>query len=132
MANRERVRIFDTTLRDGEQSAGVFFTREAKLEIASLLDELGVDVIEAGFPTSSAGEFESVASVARSVENAEVSESARGEELALAAIGTETWVLLAIDPDGAAVAMTAVHVNTHRAEASWQWDTVVLSAFRHI
>ncbi len=80
MANRERVRIFDTTLRDGEQSAGVFFSRAAKLEIASLLDELGVDVIEAGFPTSSAGEFESVASVARSVENAEVCALSRAVE----------------------------------------------------
>ncbi len=49
--DRERVRIFDTTLRDGEQSAGVFFSLEAKLEIAGLLDELRVDVIEAGFPT---------------------------------------------------------------------------------
>ncbi len=80
MANRERIRIFDTTLRDGEQSAGVFFSRAAKLEIASLLDELGVDVIEAGFPTSSAGEFESVAAVARSVENAEVCALSRAVE----------------------------------------------------
>ena len=71
-AGRERVRIFDTTLRDGEQSAGVFFSLEAKLEIAGLLDELRVDVIEAGFPTSSPGEFEAVAAVARSVERAEV------------------------------------------------------------
>ncbi|MCZ6783710.1 MAG: 2-isopropylmalate synthase [Proteobacteria bacterium] len=63
----ERVRIFDTTLRDGEQSAGVCFQPEDKVEIASLLAEMGVDVIEAGFPASSAGERRAVAQVARSV-----------------------------------------------------------------
>jgi 2-isopropylmalate synthase len=61
----ERVTIFDTTLRDGEQAAGASLNHQEKLEIARQLDRLGVDVIEAGFPASSAGEFEAVRLVAR-------------------------------------------------------------------
>src|SRR4028119_754269 len=60
----ETVRIFDTTLRDGEQSPGATLTRPEKLEIARHLEALGVDVIEAGFPVSSDGDFESVRAIA--------------------------------------------------------------------
>src|SRR5947209_208989 len=60
----DTVRIFDTTLRDGEQSAGATLTRPAKLEIARQLAALGVDVIEAGFPVSSNGDWESVHTIA--------------------------------------------------------------------
>ena len=63
----DRVRIFDTTLRDGEQSPGCSMTREEKLRIARALVDLGVDVIEAGFPAASPGDWESVAAVAREV-----------------------------------------------------------------
>ncbi|MGC8555760.1 MAG: 2-isopropylmalate synthase, partial [Conexivisphaera sp.] len=56
----ERVYVFDTTLRDGEQTPGVALTPDEKVEIARQLDKLGVDVIEAGFPASSEGEFEGV------------------------------------------------------------------------
>ena len=63
----DRVTIFDTTLRDGEQSPGVALTVDDKLEIARQLEKLGVDVIEAGFPRSSPGDFESVRTVAREV-----------------------------------------------------------------
>ncbi len=59
--------IFDTTLRDGEQSAGAALTAEEKLEIAKQLDRLGVDVIEAGFPISSKGDLEAVRVIAKSV-----------------------------------------------------------------
>ncbi|MCU0801660.1 MAG: 2-isopropylmalate synthase, partial [Rhodobacteraceae bacterium] len=55
-----RVLIFDTTLRDGEQSPGATMTHTEKLEIASLLDDMGVDIIEAGFPIASDGDFEAV------------------------------------------------------------------------
>ena len=55
-----RVRIFDTTLRDGEQSPGVSLTPEQKLTIAKKLDELGVDAIEAGFPIISDGELQAI------------------------------------------------------------------------
>ena len=56
--------IFDTTLRDGEQAAGTTLNREEKLEIAHQLEKLGVDVIEAGFPVSSPGDFEAVSLLA--------------------------------------------------------------------
>jgi 2-isopropylmalate synthase len=63
----ERVRIFDTTLRDGEQSPGISLDVAEKLEIAEQLARLGVDVIEAGFPIASQGDFEAVEAIAQSV-----------------------------------------------------------------
>src|SRR5438552_8189629 len=63
----ERVRIFDTTLRDGEQSPGISLDVAEKLEIAEQLARLGVDIIEAGFPVSSEGDFEGVQAIARTV-----------------------------------------------------------------
>ncbi len=65
-----RVLIFDTTLRDGEQSPGATMTHDEKLEIAGLLDEMGVDIIEAGFPIASEGDFEAVSAIARKTRNA--------------------------------------------------------------
>src|SRR6202045_324749 len=64
----DRVMIFDTTLRDGEQSPGISLNKQEKLEIAHQLARLGVDVIEAGFPIASPGDFESVQAIAREVE----------------------------------------------------------------
>jgi len=61
----DRVKIFDTTLRDGEQSPGASMTLEEKLQIAALLDEMGVDIIEAGFPIASEGDFEAVSEIAK-------------------------------------------------------------------
>src|SRR5437764_7357894 len=63
-----RVLIFDTTLRDGEQSPGISLNTQEKLEIAHQLARLGVDVIEAGFPITSPGDFEAVQAIARQVE----------------------------------------------------------------
>jgi 2-isopropylmalate synthase len=63
----DHVRIFDTTLRDGEQSPGISLNRQEKLEIAHQLARLGVDVIEAGFPITSPGDFEAVQAIAREV-----------------------------------------------------------------
>src|ERR1700741_5108230 len=63
-----RLIIFDTTLRDGEQSPGASMNLAEKLEIAHALKELGVDIIEAGFPIASPGDFESVQAIARQVE----------------------------------------------------------------
>src|SRR5437899_4015135 len=60
--------IFDTTLRDGEQSPGASMNLAEKLEVALALKDLGVDVIEAGFPIASPGDFESVQAIARQVE----------------------------------------------------------------
>src|SRR4051794_24738410 len=64
----DRVQIFDTTLRDGEQSPGISLNTGEKLEIAHQLARLGVDVIEAGFPIASPGDFEAVQAIAREVE----------------------------------------------------------------
>jgi 2-isopropylmalate synthase len=69
---KDRVRIFDTTLRDGEQSPGAAMTLEEKLEVADLLDEMGVDIIEAGFPIASNGDFEAVSAISARVKNAVV------------------------------------------------------------
>ena len=68
-ADSDRVVIFDTTLRDGEQCPGATMTFDEKLEIAELLDEMGVDIIEAGFPIASQGDFESVQEIARRANN---------------------------------------------------------------
>src|SRR5271170_2209988 len=66
--NVDRLIIFDTTLRDGEQSPGASMNLAEKLEVAHALKELGVDVIEAGFPIASPGDFESVQAISRQVE----------------------------------------------------------------
>ena len=66
-SDADRVLIFDTTLRDGEQSPGISLNKQEKLEIAHQLARLGVDVIEAGFPITSPGDFESVQAIAREV-----------------------------------------------------------------
>ena len=69
---KEKVEIFDTTLRDGEQVPGCKLNTKSKLEIAEQLDLLGVDIIEAGFPISSPGDFHSVEEIAKLVKNARV------------------------------------------------------------
>jgi len=69
MTDKSRVLIFDTTLRDGEQSPGATMTHAEKLEIAMLLDEMGVDIIEAGFPIASDGDFEAVSEIAKRSKN---------------------------------------------------------------
>ncbi|SCW36112.1 2-isopropylmalate synthase [Ancylobacter rudongensis] len=73
----DRVVIFDTTLRDGEQCPGASMTLEEKLQVADLLDTMGVDVIEAGFPIASNGDFESVAEIARRTKRAVIAGLAR-------------------------------------------------------
>jgi 2-isopropylmalate synthase len=76
-AARERVIIFDTTMRDGEQSPGASMSLEEKLELAQILEEMGVDVIEAGFPIASNGDFEAVRRIAEVVVNSTVCGLAR-------------------------------------------------------
>src|SRR4051812_26439204 len=66
-SEESRVKIFDTTLRDGEQSPGISLNKQEKLEIAQQLARLGVDIIEAGFPIASPGDFEAVEAIAREV-----------------------------------------------------------------
>ncbi len=75
--SKDRVLIFDTTLRDGEQCPGATMTFEEKLQVAELLDNIGVDIIEAGFPIASDGDFEAVSEIARRVKRATVAGLAR-------------------------------------------------------
>ncbi len=75
--DKDRVVIFDTTLRDGEQSPGATMTHDEKLEIAGLLDDMGVDIIEAGFPIASEGDFRAVSEIARNSRNSVICGLAR-------------------------------------------------------
>src|SRR5689334_14738142 len=75
----DRVLIFDTTLRDGEQSPGISLNQSEKLEIAQQLARLGVDIIEAGFPIASPGDFAAVQAIARSVDGPVIAGLARAE-----------------------------------------------------
>lgn len=83
----EKIQIFDTTLRDGEQVPGCKLNKEQKLIIAQKLDELGVDIIEAGFPISSPGDFDAVASIAKIVKNASVCGLSRANKLDIESAG---------------------------------------------
>ncbi|GAA3849412.1 2-isopropylmalate synthase [[Pseudomonas] carboxydohydrogena] len=76
-SGKDRVVIFDTTLRDGEQCPGATMTHEEKLEVAEMLDAMGVDIIEAGFPIASVGDFEAVAEIAKQTRNAVIAGLAR-------------------------------------------------------
>jgi 2-isopropylmalate synthase len=77
VADADRVQIFDTTLRDGEQSPGISLNTSEKVEIAQQLARLGVDVIEAGFPITSPGDFAAVQAIARQVEGPVIAGLAR-------------------------------------------------------
>jgi 2-isopropylmalate synthase len=76
-AKQDRVLIFDTTLRDGEQSPGATMSHTEKLEIAAQLDEMGVDIIEAGFPIASDGDFAAVSEIAKNARNSVICGLAR-------------------------------------------------------
>jgi len=78
---KEKIYIFDTTLRDGEQSPGASLTPQEKLKIAIQLEKLGVDIIEAGFPISSPGDFEGVVLVAKHIKNCQVAALARAKKV---------------------------------------------------
>ncbi len=130
MSNKEHLVIFDTTLRDGEQSPGASMTRDEKVRIAKMLEKLRVDVIEAGFPIASPGDFEAVQAVAKSVRDSTICALARaidkdidraGEALASAnAARIHTFIAtspihmekkLRMTPD--AVVAQAVHAVQH-------------------
>jgi 2-isopropylmalate synthase len=76
-SEKDRIVIFDTTLRDGEQSPGASMNLEEKLQVAEVLDEMGVDIIEAGFPIASNGDFEAVREIGKVIRNAVVCGLAR-------------------------------------------------------
>ncbi len=87
MTNKDQIVIFDTTLRDGEQSPGCSMNLEEKLKMARLLDEMGVDIIEAGFPVASPGDFEAVHEIAKTVKNSVVCGLSRAKKADIEASG---------------------------------------------
>jgi 2-isopropylmalate synthase len=96
VADAEKVRIFDTTLRDGEQAPGIALTKAEKVEIAEQLARLNVDILEAGFPISSEGEFDAVREIATSVKGPVIAALARVvpgdiERAAEALKGADRW-----------------------------------------
>lgn len=86
-SSKDRVLIFDTTLRDGEQCPGATMTFEEKLEVADVLDAMGVDIIEAGFPIASDGDFEAVSEIAKRIKRATVAGLARAISADIARAG---------------------------------------------
>src|SRR5947208_1130523 len=76
-SDANRVLIFDTTMRDGEQAPGASMSLSEKLELAKILEELGVDIIEAGFPIASNGDFEAVHEVSKIVTDSTIAGLAR-------------------------------------------------------
>src|SRR6188474_1898636 len=80
MTEPRRIKIFDTTLRDGEQSPGASMNLNEKMEVAQALVDLGVDIIEAGFPIASPGDFEAVRDIATNVRGATICGLARCNE----------------------------------------------------
>ncbi len=87
MSTSQRVIIFDTTLRDGEQSPGAAMTKEEKIRIARQLEKLGVDVIEAGFAAASPGDFEAIHAIAEAIKTSTVCSLARANERDVRAAG---------------------------------------------
>ena len=85
---KDKLIIFDTTLRDGEQSPGASMTREEKVRIARALERLKVDVIEAGFPAASPGDFDSVQAVANVIKDSVVCGLARALDKDIDSAGT--------------------------------------------
>ena len=81
VSDADRVVIFDTTLRDGEQCPGATMTYEEKLEVAECLDQMGVDIIEAGFPIASDGDFEAVSAIAGRVKRSSQARWSSGHEV---------------------------------------------------
>ena len=65
MSDKEKLYIFDTTMRDGEQSPGASMSVEEKIQISRVFDEMGIDIVEAGFPIASPGDFEAVSEISK-------------------------------------------------------------------
>ena len=78
--DKNKIIVFDTTLRDGEQSAGCSMNTEEKIKVALQLEKLGVDVIEAGFAAASPGDFDAVSRIAEQVKNSSICSLSRAIE----------------------------------------------------
>src|ERR1700729_3154456 len=87
VVTNERVYIFDTTLRDGEQAPGASLNTEEKMKVAAQLEKLGVDIIEAGFPAASPGDFEAVEKIAKTLKKTVIAGLARAMKKDIEACG---------------------------------------------
>ena len=118
----DRIIIFDTTLRDGEQSPGISLNAQEKLEIARQLERLGVDIIEAGFAVSSPGEVEGIGLVAKHVRGCTIASLASGAEatftLTLAVAPATTGTLA----NTATVTITETDIGLSFASATYSVD----------
>jgi len=76
----ERIKIFDTTLRDGEQSPGASMKTNEKMRLAVQFEKLGVDILEAGFPAASEGDFQAVSEIAKRLKRTEVAGLSRANK----------------------------------------------------
>ena len=130
--NKDRVYIFDTTLRDGEQSPGATMTLEEKLQVAEALDEMGVDIIEAGFPIASNGDFEAVVAVAKHVKNAEPLVRSDSLTVQLAALASGVGVALVPEPSERHYRLVPVKIAPalRRLAEEWPKDELYLVTHR--
>ena len=116
MSDTRTIRIFDTTLRDGEQSPGASMNLSEKLEIAHLLVDLGVDIMEAGFPIASPGDFEAVREIARVIRGVTVCGLARCNEKDI----DRAWeALKQAEPSNRSEMILSLDPNAKSRDGSW-------------
>jgi 2-isopropylmalate synthase len=126
--NKDNVIIFDTTLRDGEQALQASLTVRDKLQIAFALERLGVDIIEAGFPVSSPGDFNSVQTIAREIKNSRIAGLARAIDADIDAAGEALKVAEAFRIH-TFIATSTIHVEKKLRKG---FDDVIEMAVRSI
>lgn len=125
-----QVKIFDTTLRDGEQALPASLTAKEKLQIALALERLGVDIIEAGFPVSSPGDFKSVQQIAREVKNATVCGLSRALEADITACGEALKVADQFRIH-TFIATSDIHVNSKLRKSQDEIVEMAVAAVKH-
>jgi 2-isopropylmalate synthase len=128
--NSNRVKIFDTTLRDGEQALPASLSVKEKLKIALALERLGVDIIEAGFPVSSPGDFKSVQTIAREIKNATVCGLARALAKDIDACGESLKVAEQFRIH-TFIATSDIHVNTKLRKSQDEVVEMAVQAVKH-
>ena len=120
----DKIYIFDTTLRDGEQSPGASMNLEEKVQIAEILEEMRVDIIEAGFPIASNGDFESVMEISKNIKNSTIAGLARAK---LADID-RAWEAVKNVPSTNFILMVACLTTRsamRRPARLWKWSGLV-------
>lgn len=122
--SKQRLIIFDTTLRDGEQSPGASMTQEEKIRIALMLEKMQVDVIEAGFPIASPGDFESVKAIAQIVKDSTICGLARALDKDIDRAGE----VVRISQCGAYSYLYCYFTDSYAKQVAYDADEVVAQA----